>query len=153
MVSEPEKWVNDFAAAGASCFTFHWEATTDANALVDTIRQTTSMDVGIAIKPGTDVNEIMDIAAKVDMILVMTVEPGFGGQSFMSDMMPKVSALRTKYPTLAIQVDGGLSPKTIDIAAKAGANVIVSGSGVFKAEKPQDAISVMRKSVNAVCQV
>lgn len=81
------------------------------------------------------------------MILIMTVEPGFGGQSFMADMMPKVQALRKKYPDLQIEVDGGLSEKTIDQAADAGANVIVAGSAVFGAKDPSEVISKLREAV------
>ena len=81
------------------------------------------------------------------MALIMTVEPGFGGQKFMPDMMPKVQALRSKYPNLNIEVDGGLSEKTIDTAADAGANVIVAGSAVFGAKDPAHAIKVLRDAV------
>ena len=100
----------------------------------------------IAIKPKTPVEDVYPYADDLDMCLIMTVEPGFGGQKFMDDMMPKVKALREKYPSLNIQVDGGLSPKTIDSAAKAGANVIVAGSAVFKSDDPQSTISFLRSS-------
>lgn len=83
------------------------------------------------------------------MVLVMTVEPGFGGQSFMASELPKVSALRAKYPNLPIEVDGGLSEKTIDQAADAGANVIVAGSAVFGAKDPADVISKLRAAVDS----
>ena len=82
------------------------------------------------------------------MVLVMTVEPGFGGQKFMPDMMPKVTALRKKYPNLNIEVDGGLGEGTIDQAAEAGANVIVAGSAVFGAKDPAHVIKVMREAVD-----
>ena len=81
------------------------------------------------------------------MVLVMTVEPGFGGQSFMADMMPKVAALRERYPDLPIEVDGGLSENTIDQAADAGANVIVAGSAVFGAKDPAEVIRKLREAV------
>jgi ribulose-phosphate 3-epimerase len=86
-----------------------------------------SVKVGIALKPGTPVDAVLPFVDKIDMILVMTVEPGFGGQSFMPECMTKVDKLRSLYPNLDIEVDGGLSLKTIDQAAKAGANVIVAG--------------------------
>ena len=86
-------------------------------------------------------------AYKIQMALVMTVEPGFGGQKFMADMMPKVEALRKRYPDLNIEVDGGLSEKTIDTAADAGANVIVAGSAVFGAQDPRDVIAKLREAV------
>jgi len=82
------------------------------------------------------------------MVLVMSVEPGFGGQSFMASVMPKVKALRERYPDLNIEVDGGLSEKTIDQAAEAGANVIVAGSAVFGAKDPGEVISKLREAVN-----
>lgn len=81
------------------------------------------------------------------MVLIMTVEPGFGGQKFMPEMMPKVKALRDKYPELAIEVDGGLSEKTVGSAAEAGANVIVAGSAVFGAKDPADVIAKLRAAV------
>jgi ribulose-phosphate 3-epimerase len=83
------------------------------------------------------------------MVLVMTVEPGFGGQSFMAECLPKVTALREKYPNLAIEVDGGLSEKTIDQAADAGANVIVAGSAVFGAKDPGDVMRILRQAVDS----
>lgn len=90
-----------------------------------------------------------DADERPDMCLVMTVEPGFGGQKFMPDMMPKVERLRQRYPDLNIEVDGGLSEKTIDVAADAGANVIVAGSAVFGAEDPGEVIRKLRDAVNA----
>jgi len=81
------------------------------------------------------------------MVLIMTVEPGFGGQKFMADMMPKVETLRKRYPNLDIEVDGGLSESTVDIAAQAGANVIVAGSAVFGAKDPVEVISKLRNAV------
>ena len=83
------------------------------------------------------------------MALVMTVEPGFGGQKFMADMMPKVQALRKRYPELNVEVDGGLSEKTIDVAADAGANVIVAGSAVFGAKDPAHVIAKLREAVES----
>merc|ERR1719456_1116007 len=90
------------------------------------------MKVGVALKPGTPVEDVRAFVSLVDMVLVMTVEPGFGGQKFMPNMMPKVLHLRTQHPELDIEVDGGLGPETIDEAARAGANMIVAGSAVFK---------------------
>lgn len=155
MVSKPSQWIGDMATAAAvntlTRYTFHLEAVEtddlDVTGLCKAIRDK-GMQVGIAIKPGTGVDALSDVIALVDMVLVMTVEPGFGGQSFMPNMMPKVLALRTAHPMLDIQVDGGLSPSTIDAAAKAGANLIVAGSSVFKpGVDPQVPISTMRKAV------
>ncbi|OZJ02900.1 Ribulose-phosphate 3-epimerase [Bifiguratus adelaidae] len=152
MVSAPEKWVDDFAKAGCELYCFHLEATQDPLALVDQIHAK-GMKAGVAIKPKTTVDQLEafeGLAEKADMILVMTVEPGFGGQKFMAECMPKVKALRAKYPHKDIEVDGGLALDTIDAAADAGANVIVAGTSVFKAEKPDEVIRTFREKVNKV---
>jgi len=151
MVSKPSQWITDIAKAGGSRYTFHLEAIKsdelDLAGVCSAIRAA-GMQVGVGIKPGTEVEALADVIAIVDMVLVMTVEPGFGGQSFMPNMMPKVLSLRTAHPKLDIQVDGGLSPKTVDAAAAAGANFIVAGSAVFKpGVDPKEPISVMRRSV------
>lgn len=129
--------------------TFHIETVQDPAALIRKIKEA-GMRVGIAVKPGTPVESVFPYLDndEVDMILIMTVEPGFGGQSFMPEMMTKVTALRAKKPSLNIQVDGGLNEKTIKAAAEAGANVIVAGSGIFKAESPAEAIAILRNAVN-----
>ncbi|KAJ5077242.1 ribulose-phosphate 3-epimerase [Anaeramoeba ignava] len=146
MVSNPEKWVEDFAKSGATIFTFHIEATENPSELIEKIKSN-GMKVSIAIKPKTDVSIIFPFLDKLDMVLIMTVEPGFGGQSFMKDMMKKVEILREKLPNLDIQVDGGLSPKTIDFASKAGANVIVAGTSIFKSDDPAETIQILKDSV------
>lgn len=112
------------------------------------------MQAGIAIKPDTPVDVLWDILEnkdekeRPDMVLVMTVHPGFGGQKFMASELPKVKALRERYPDLNIEVDGGLGLGTIDQAADAGANVIVAGSAVFGAQDPADVIAKLREAVN-----
>lgn len=146
MVENPEKWVPEFAAVGADQFTFHYEATKDPLSLVKLIKQH-GIKAACAIKPGTPVDVLFELGPYLDMALVMTVEPGFGGQKFMPEMMPKVEALRTKFPQLNIQVDGGLGKETIPQAAKAGANVIVAGTSVFTAADPADVISFMKNTV------
>lgn len=147
MVENPEKYVVDMAKAGAHQFTFHIEATSDAGKLIDDIHAH-KMRAAISVKPKTPIESVYPYLDKVDMILVMTVEPGFGGQSFMHDQMPKVKALREKCPNLDIQVDGGLALDTIDEAAEAGANCIVAGTAVFKAQDQADVISRFKASVN-----
>ncbi|ORE09446.1 ribulose-phosphate 3-epimerase [Rhizopus microsporus var. microsporus] len=148
MVSNPAQWVNDIAKAGGQMYTFHIEATKDPLGLIQQIHAA-GMKAGVAIKPKTPVEEVIGpIAEQCDMILVMTVEPGFGGQRFMAECMPKVETLRRKYPNLDIEVDGGLSLETIDASADAGANVIVAGTGIFKAEKPDEVITTFREKVN-----
>jgi ribulose-phosphate 3-epimerase len=134
MVTNPEQWVDDMAAAGANIFTFHLEVEMDEEAKRNLIAKVKSlgMKVGISVKPKTPVEACLPFLDEVDLVLVMTVEPGFGGQKFMVDMMSKVQFLRNLKPGLDIEVDGGLGPDTIDIAAAAGANMIVAGSSVFK---------------------
>jgi len=149
MVSNPQQWVQSIKDSGGNQYTFHIEACGDEGAasVCEQIRGA-GMKVGVAIKPGTPISAIASIVALVDMVLVMTVEPGFGGQSFMPNMMPKVLELRTLHPTLDVEVDGGLGPATIDAAAMAGANMIVAGSSCFKPGVPaKGPIRIMRKSV------
>ncbi|SCW03234.1 LAFE_0G05952g1_1 [Lachancea fermentati] len=147
MVEEPEKWVADFVKCGADQFTFHYEATKDPLGLVKLIKSH-GIKAACAIKPGTPVDVLYELGPHLDMALVMTVEPGFGGQKFMVEMMPKVEALRAKFPNMNIQVDGGLGKETIPHAAKAGANVIVAGTSVFTAADPADVISFMKGQVS-----
>jgi len=151
MVSEPLNHVDDFADAGATLFCFHYEtAMHNVDELIAKIKEK-NMKVGMAIKPKTQLDaKIYELLDKnlIDMFLVMTVEPGFGGQSFMEDMMPKVKQLREKYPNLNIQVDGGVKAENIQIPAEAGANVIVSGTGIIKFDDPTDVIKQMRETVS-----
>ncbi|KAI7733936.1 hypothetical protein M8C21_005322, partial [Ambrosia artemisiifolia] len=139
MVTNPLDYVDQLGKAGASGFTFHVEVSKDNwPELVKQIKSK-GMRPGVALKPGTPVEEVFPLLEgenPVEMVLVMTVEPGFGGQKFMPDMMNKVRTLREKYPKLDIEVDGGLGPSTIDAAAAAGANCIVAGSSVFGAPEP-----------------
>ncbi|XP_065843277.1 ribulose-phosphate 3-epimerase-like [Oscarella lobularis] len=147
MVSEPEKWIRDMEDAGCNRFVFHYESTDRPADLIRLVREA-GMDVGVVVKPKTPVSVVYPLVDHVDMVLIMTVEPGFGGQKFMTDMMPKVADLRARYPNLDIEVDGGLSPATIDAAAQAGANLIVAGTAVMKSDNPKDVIQQLRDSVN-----
>ena len=117
-------WVEPMAKAGCSMFTFHIESNMPDGGPAELIQaiKDKGMKVGVSIKPNTSPDVLYEYADQnlFDLILVMTVEPGFSGQSFKADMMPKVKTLRAKYPDLNIQVDGGLSPKTVDQASKAG---------------------------------
>ncbi|XP_023543931.1 ribulose-phosphate 3-epimerase, cytoplasmic isoform isoform X2 [Cucurbita pepo subsp. pepo] len=150
MVTNPLDYVEPLAKAGASGFTFHVEVSKDNwQQLIQEIKSK-GMKAGVALKPGTPIEEVYALVESenpVEMVLVMTVEPGFGGQKFMPETMDKVRKLRQKYPSLDIEVDGGLGPSTIDAAASAGANCIVAGSSVFGAPEPSEVISVLRKSV------
>uniref|UniRef100_H2TQX8 Ribulose-phosphate 3-epimerase n=1 Tax=Takifugu rubripes TaxID=31033 RepID=H2TQX8_TAKRU len=146
MVSRPEQWVKPMAAAGANQYTFHLEATTNPGNLIKEIKES-GMKVGLAIKPDTTVEELAPWANQIHMALVMTVEPGFGGQKFMEDMMPKVRWLRSMFPSLDIEVDGGVGPDTIHKCAEAGANMIVSGSAVIGSDDPRSVITLLRTAV------
>ncbi|KAL6135897.1 hypothetical protein ACLB2K_068122 [Fragaria x ananassa] len=150
MVTNPLDYVEPLAKAGASGFTFHVEVSKDNwQELVHRIKSK-GMTPGVALKPGTPIEEVFPLVegeTHVDMVLVMTVEPGFGGQKFMPETMDKVRTLRKKYPSLNIEVDCGLGPSTIDIAASAGANCIVAGSSVFGDPDPAKVISLLRTSV------
>lgn len=150
MVSNPMDWVKPMGKAGANLFTFHLESNMPdggVQTLIDAIKEQ-GMKVGITVKPSTSIEEVFPFVDQIDMVLVMTVVPGFSGQSFMVDMMPKVSSLREKYPNLDIQVDGGLSPKTVDTATAAGANVIVAASAIFGSDDRKGVIDTLRSSVD-----
>lgn len=145
MVTNPDQWINDMADAGANVFTFHIEVTNyhvDINTTIDLIKSK-GMLVGLALRPGTPVEAVYEYVEKVDLVLIMTVEPGFGGQSFMENMLSKVTTLRERYPLLNIQVDGGISPKNIEKVAIAGANVIVAGTSIF--QNPDVVIPQLRR--------
>ena len=144
MISDPLRYAPSFAKAGTDMITFHYESCADPQQTVDAIRQL-GCKVGMAIKPGTDVSVLDPFLPQLDMALVMTVEPGFGGQKFMPEMMPKVSYLRqwaqAHDSKLWIQVDGGIDRNTARTAAQAGADVLVAGSAVFGAADRGEAIA------------
>ncbi|KAL4581528.1 hypothetical protein LXL04_006050 [Taraxacum kok-saghyz] len=151
MVTNPLDYVDQLSKAGASGFTFHVEVSQDNWQELVTQIKSKGMKPGVALKPGTpieDVYPLLEGENPVEMVLVMTVEPGFGGQKFIPDMMNKVRTLREKYPELDIEVDGGLGPSTIEEAASAGANCIVAGSSVFGAQDPAQVISLLKTTVN-----
>ena len=137
MISDPYKYIPDFVNAGSDIITFHAEADSDIEKTIDLILAS-GKKAGLSVKPKTPVEAVYPYLDKLSMVLVMTVEPGFGGQSFMEDMMPKVSAVRSEIDRrgldVDIQVDGGINKDTISIAAKAGANVFVSGNAIFSSD-------------------
>jgi ribulose-phosphate 3-epimerase len=152
MLEDPDRWAPGYADAGAYSVTFHAEATGDAVGLARRIREIGSR-AGLALKPGTPVQDYLEIAEEFDQILVMTVEPGFGGQSFMADMMPKLVALREVVDRTGLdiwlQVDGGITEETIAVAADAGADTFVAGSSVFGADNVAAAIESLRSIAQA----
>lgn len=146
MVSKPEQWIEPMADAGVNQYTFHIEPVSNVEEVCRKIREH-GMKVGVAIKPGTPVSEVEKYISISDMVLIMTVEPGFGGQKFMENQMTKVQWLRENYPLLNIEVDGGVGPATIDCCAKAGANMIVSGTAVIGAQDQAATIKLLRDTV------
>lgn len=139
MIENPEKYVESFAKSGADIITVHLEAVKDMEKMIATLRSL-GVKVGVSINPETDVNLLIPYADKIDMALVMTVHPGFGGQSLIEECLEKVKILREKFPTLDIEIDGGIKPSNVKLAIDAGANVIVAGSAVFCAQDPKAVI-------------
>lgn len=134
MITEPERYINDFIDAGADSVTFHIEATHFPDRCIEMIRQR-GKAAGIAINPQTPVDKIIPYVEKVDMVLVMSVEPGYGGQSYITSVNDKLKFLREiKGDYFNIEVDGGICDDTIDMALSAGANVIVAGTAVFNGD-------------------
>jgi ribulose-phosphate 3-epimerase len=152
MIDDPERWAPGYAELGAFSVTFHAEATSDPVAVARRLREIGSR-AGLALKPGTDALPYLDLLAEFDQVLVMTVEPGFGGQAFMPETMPKLrmlaDAASRSGSDLWLQVDGGISEDTIAIAAEAGANTFVAGSSVFAADNPALAIETLRSTASA----
>ncbi len=148
MISDPLFYIDDFIKAGADIITFHVECESDIDKTIDKITSA-GCKAALAVKPNTPVDAVYPYLDRLSMVLVMTVEPGFGGQSFMESTMPKIEELRAKYPELDIQVDGGINADTVKIAGKAGANVFVAGSAVFKSDDPAATIKLLKE--NAEC--
>jgi ribulose-phosphate 3-epimerase len=148
MIEDPDRWAPAYAEAGCQSVTFHVEAARDPRALARTLRAAGAR-ASIALKPGTDFTPYEDLLPDLDMVLVMTVEPGFGGQSFMADQMPKVhqvrEAVRRHGGEIWVQVDGGVSADTIEQCAEAGADVFVAGSAVYGAEDAAAAVGELRR--------
>ncbi len=143
MISEPLRYIDDFADAGADIITFHIESDSDAAQTIAKIKSR-GCKAGLVLKPKTPASAVFPYLETLDLVLVMTVEPGFGGQSFMADMMPKVRELKAEIQrrglNVLIEADGGIGDATIAQAAKAGVDVSVAGTAVFKAENPAEAI-------------
>jgi ribulose-phosphate 3-epimerase len=172
MIMEPEKYLGIFADAGADSLTFHaeavamdyarrwkergWMMTLPCQALYDAKRVDACLDAirgkgkraAVAINPDTEAECAAELLPRVDMILAMTVWPGFGGQKFIESVVPKVAKLRKMAPALDIEVDGGLTPDTAKVAGAAGANIIVAGTSTFRSPDPAAAISALRRSAD-----
>lgn len=148
MIDYPFDYIEQFSKAGADIITFHVEAKSDIQATIDKIKSN-GVKAGLVIKPNTPAERVFPYLDQLYMVLVMTVEPGFGGQSFMADMMPKVRQIKDKAKELGVNIlveaDGGISAKTIAQAAAAGVDISVSGTGVFKAEDAAEAIRTLKE--------
>lgn len=147
MIEDADRWAPDYADLGAESVTFHVEAARAPIRLARELRARGSK-ASMALKPATPIEPYMDMLTELDMVLLMTVEPGFGGQSFLDVVLPKIQRARKAIEDagvpIALQVDGGVAPDTIERAAEAGADVFVAGSAVYSAEDPAKAISELR---------
>ena len=151
MISEPHRYIKDFAQAGADIITFHTECGSDISSTIDLI-SSYGIKPGLVIKPNTPASDVFPYLDKLYMVLIMTVEPGFGGQSFMADILPKVKEIKDYAKSIGkeilIEADGGINETTIAQCAQAGIDICVSGTGVFKAENAENAIAQLK----ALCE-
>ncbi|WP_363546762.1 ribulose-phosphate 3-epimerase [Microbacterium sp. LWH12-1.2] len=152
MITDPDRWAPAYAELGAASVTFHLEAAADPISLARRLRDMGTR-AGIAIKPGTPAEGLYDVLDEFDQILVMTVEPGFGGQGFMPETMPKLRSLadeaRRRGSNVWLQVDGGISDSTIELAAASGADTFVAGSAVYGADDVEAAVTRLRDAARA----
>ena len=148
MIADADREAPVYAEAGASSVTFHLEAAAAPVRLARELRRKNAA-VGVALRPATPVEPLLDVIGEFDMLLLMTVEPGFGGQSFLETMLPKIRRARRAISEanlqVSIQVDGGVSRETIERCAEAGANVFVAGSAIYKARDAAEEIAVLRE--------
>ncbi len=154
MITDPLKYIKAFADSGSNNITFHIECADDPNDVISAIHDL-GMTAGITLKPGTPAAAIIPFLDRIDLVLVMSVEPGFGGQSFMADMMPKVteirSAIRACGRPVHLEIDGGIDEKTVYTAAAAGAAMMVAGTAVFRhAEGHAEAIKRLHAATSAL---
>lgn len=148
MVTDPGFFLEPFARAGADSLNFHIEAVDKPAELIGRIRRM-GLGAGITLKPGTPASAIASVAELVDLVLVMTVEPGFGGQSFLEDMLPKIQAVRAMLSEgQRLQVDGGINPQTARRCRQAGADVFVAGNSIFAAPHPGRAVKELRAALS-----
>ena len=147
MIEDPDRWAPQYAEAGAQSVTFHAEAAAAPIRLAREIRRLGSR-AGLALRPATPVDGFVELLSEIDMLLIMTVEPGFGGQSFLASMLPKIRAARAAVSSRELdvwnQVDGGITRSTIEQAAEAGADTFVAGSAVYKAEDAAAEVEALR---------
>ena len=147
MITDPLRYIDDFADAGADIITFHVESDSPVEETIQKIKSR-GIKAGLVIKPNTPASAVFPYLEQLDLVLIMTVEPGFGGQSFMADMLPKVTVVKEECRRLGIElpveIDGGVSEDTIAQAAAVGVDICVAGTAVFKAEDPKKAIAKLK---------
>ena len=151
MIENPDDYIKDFVDAGSDLIVVHAEACRHLHRTIQNIKSY-NVKVGVALNPATSIESIKHIIEDVDMVLIMTVNPGFGGQSFIESMLEKIKELKQliddKNLNVDIQVDGGIKPNNIDKVVKAGANIIVAGSAIFNSENIEETVSLMRKNAS-----
>ena len=146
MVSDPATYIERFAEAGADSITFHVEATDEPARLVDRLAAL-DLGAGVTLRPGTEPDVLREVIEKVDLVLVMTVEPGFGGQKFMHEMLDKIAVVRGMLTDAQrLEVDGGISPETVPLCANCGADVFVAGEDIFGAADIGKAVRRLRQA-------
>ncbi len=146
MVNYPDRYLEDFAKAGAHSITIHAEVSKNLKKDIEKIHELGCL-AGVSINPKTPIKRIEKILPLVDLVLIMSVEPGFGGQEFMPDVLPKIAQIRKMYPDLDIAVDGGITDATAPMARSVGANIFVAGSYILKSDDPKAAAERLRKAV------
>jgi ribulose-phosphate 3-epimerase len=148
MIDDPDRWAPPYAEAGAYNVTFHAEATDNPVGVARDIRAA-GAKAGLSVKPGTPLEPYLDILREFDTLLIMSVEPGFGGQKFIPEVLPKVGTARRLVDagelTIVVEIDGGINEDTIEMAAEAGVDCFVAGSAVYSAEDPAKAVESLRR--------
>lgn len=151
MIENPDKYIKDFVDAGCDMIVVHQEACTHLHRTIQNIKSY-NVKAGVALNPGTPIETIKHVLSDVDMVLIMTVNPGFGGQSFIESMIEKIEELKilidSKNLNVDIQVDGGIKPENVDKVVKAGANVIVAGSAIFNSDNIEETVKLFRKNAS-----
>ncbi|WP_099205593.1 ribulose-phosphate 3-epimerase [Scatolibacter rhodanostii] len=143
MIIKPLRYIEKFVKAGADQITFHVECEDDTNAVIDEIHRF-GIKAGLAIKPSTPVSVLAPFAEKLHTVIVMSVEPGFGGQSLIPETLTKIKEIKQQFPHILVEVDGGVNRDTIKLCHESGADILISGTGVFRAEDPQKEIEFLR---------
>ena len=152
MITEPQRYIDDFVKAGADIITIHYESCENPREVIKYIKSK-EVKAGLAIKPATPADVVYDMLGELDMVLVMTVEPGFGGQKMIPETLEKVRQIRSyankRGINIDIEVDGGLNADNVGMATEAGANVIVAGSAVYNAKSPKEVIKTMKETAES----